>query len=138
VGNGPADEPEVDGGGTLEPDGLDGGHHAAPDRGPVGREHHLLRVLEHVDLLGDRRRRRREVRRGDDLEDEVAGRRDASVQGTERSDRASDRQVDDQVSGYEPPVDPAAGDDRECADGAKSPHRSQAWDPFGWSDGVPM
>jgi hypothetical protein len=90
--NGPAHEPEVDGDGTLEPDGLDsGGHHAPPERGPLGREDHVLRALKHLDLLGYRRWRPGEVRRGDDLEDEVPGRRDALVLGTERSDSTSDR-----------------------------------------------
>ncbi len=124
VRNGAAQEPEVDGAGTLEPDGLDGGRHQpVPDRRPVGRQHHLLRALQNLDLFGERRRRRCEIGRGDHVEDEFTGRLDACVDGPERSDRAPDRQIYDEFAGHQSPVGPMARDHGERADRARRPHR---------------
>jgi hypothetical protein len=129
--NGPAHEPEVDGDGTLEPDGLDGGgHHAPPERCPLGREDHVLRALKHL-VLSASDDGGEGGRRGDDLEEEVPGRRDALILGTERSDSTSDRLIHGEVAGHESPVGPPAGNRHEHADDARLPHRSHASDPFG-------
>jgi hypothetical protein len=41
------------------------------------RQHHPLRPLQDLDLLGERRRGRREIGRSDHVEDELTGRFDA-------------------------------------------------------------
>ena len=126
VRNGSADQAEVDRRRTFEPNRLDGDRFEPwADRRSMGRQHHLLRALEDLDLLGDRRGRRSEVRRGDHLEDEIARRLDAYVDRPQRPDRAPDGKVEDDVARDESPIDPAAGRHGEHHGCSAPPSRAQ-------------
>src|SRR5262249_8224454 len=65
IGDGAADEPEVDPAGPFESHGFEGGGGSALDSRVVGRKHHVAAPLPDLQLVGERPRCPAEVGRGD-------------------------------------------------------------------------
>src|SRR6266545_3328621 len=105
VRHGAADEPEVDPLGRLETDGLERRrHHRAHGREVLG-ENHVRAPFQNAQLALERSRCLLQVRGRDHLEDELAGRRDLPREGTERSHRPADAELDRERAAHEEGVE---------------------------------
>ncbi len=116
VGNRAADDPEVDLFGAVEANRLERGRGSAFHFGEVGGERHVAPALPDLELVPKRARRFVEVREGDQVEDDLAWRRDLEVDGPERLDPAPDAGVERQVAARDEAVDAAAGEESSDRD----------------------
>jgi hypothetical protein len=120
VRNGTAHEPKVDMGGRLEVNRLESRGDQAAHWGEMGREDHVAAALEDLDLGFECARRSAEVRRRDDIEDDVAGRGDMDGERPERTDVPAYADVDCKCAARKQ-RDRTSGEARERADREHGP-----------------